>query len=118
MSTWRCCSWTTGLSAHFVSIIKKPYATLLQAPFCEYNFDMRKGPIGVKWFTGAQTNVSYNALDRHVKAGRGDKVAFYWEGNDIGMSNTLTYMELLAKVGPSSCTLSAGAFKALHLYFH
>jgi acetyl-CoA synthetase len=59
---------------------------------------MRKGPVSVKWFTGAQTNVSYNALDRHVKAGKGDKVAFYWEGNDVGISSTLTYKELLAKV--------------------
>ncbi|GAQ82983.1 AMP-dependent synthetase and ligase family protein [Klebsormidium nitens] len=82
------------------------------APFCEYNFDMRKGPIVVNWFTGAQTNVSYNALDRHVKAGRGDKVAFYWEGNDVGISNTLTYKDLLTKVCKIANFLKSEGVKA------
>src|SRR5471030_2422823 len=31
-----------------------------------------------KWFVGGKLNVSYNCLDRHVEAGRGDKVAFNW----------------------------------------
>ena len=33
-----------------------------------------------KWFVGGRLNVSYNCLDRHVAAGHGDQVAFYWEG--------------------------------------
>ena len=33
-----------------------------------------------KWFVGGKLNVSYNCLDRHVDAGHGDQVAFYWEG--------------------------------------
>ena len=33
-----------------------------------------------KWFIGGQLNVADNCLDRHVEAGRGDKVAFHWEG--------------------------------------
>ena len=33
-------------------------------PVCEYNYDTSKGPIFIKWFQGAQTNVCYNALDR------------------------------------------------------
>ena len=41
---------------------------------CEWNLPY------AKWFVGGKLNVSYNCLDRHVLAGRGDKVAFYWEG--------------------------------------
>src|SRR5690349_7510349 len=33
-----------------------------------------------KWFVGGKLNVSENCLDRHVRAGHGDQVAFYWEG--------------------------------------
>jgi acetyl-CoA synthetase len=47
-----------------------------------------------KWFVGGQLNVSYNCLDRHVIAGRGDKVAFHWEG-EPGDTRTVTYAELL-----------------------
>ncbi|MEI6402033.1 MAG: acetate--CoA ligase [Actinomycetota bacterium] len=47
-----------------------------------------------KWFIGGQLNVSYNCLDRHVIAGRGDKVAFHWEG-EPGDTRTVTYAELL-----------------------
>ena len=47
-----------------------------------------------KWFIGGSLNVSYNCLDRHVLAGRGDKVAFHWEG-EPGDTRTVTYAELL-----------------------
>ncbi len=50
-----------------------------------------------KWFIGGKLNVSYNCLDRHVEAGRGDKVAFHWEG-EPGDTRTITYGELLADV--------------------
>ena len=50
-----------------------------------------------KWFVGGQLNVSYNCLDRHVEAGRGDKVAFHWEG-EPGDSRVLTYAALLDEV--------------------
>ena len=41
--------------------------------------------------------MSYNCLDRHVAAGRGDKVAFHWEG-EPGDQRTITYAELLDEV--------------------
>jgi acetyl-CoA synthetase len=47
-----------------------------------------------KWFVGGELNVSFNCLDRHVLAGRGDKVAFHWEG-EPGDTRTVTYRELL-----------------------
>ncbi len=49
------------------------------------------------WFPEAQLNVSENCLDRHVLAGKGDKVAFYWEG-EPGDTRVVTYSELLDEV--------------------
>ena len=50
-----------------------------------------------KWFIGGKLNASYNCLDRHVIEGRGDRVAFYFEG-EPGDTQTITYAELLSKV--------------------
>ena len=41
---------------------------------------MNKGPIKIEWFIGGETNLCYNAVDRHVKNGLGGKVAFLYEG--------------------------------------
>jgi acetyl-CoA synthetase len=49
-----------------------------------------------KWFVGGKINVSYNCLDRHVEAGHGDQVAFYWEG-EPGDTRVVTYRDLLAE---------------------
>ena len=43
---------------------------------------------------GGQTNASYNCLDKHVEEGRGDRLAFLWEG-EPGDKRTLTYAQLL-----------------------
>ncbi len=58
---------------------------------CEWNLPF------AKWFVGGKLNVSYNCLDRHVAAGRGDKVAYHWEG-EPGDTRTITYADLLAEV--------------------
>jgi acetyl-CoA synthetase len=50
-----------------------------------------------KWFVGGQLNAAYNCIDRHVEAGRGDKIAFHWEG-EPGDTRTITYAELLREV--------------------
>ena len=50
-----------------------------------------------KWFVGGKLNVSYNCLDRHVEAGKGDRVAYHWEG-EPGDKRTITYQELLDEV--------------------
>jgi acetyl-CoA synthetase len=50
-----------------------------------------------RWFVGGKLNVSYNCLDRHVEAGRGDRVAYHWEG-EPGDTRTITYADLLAEV--------------------
>jgi acetyl-CoA synthetase len=50
-----------------------------------------------RWFLGGTLNVSANCLDRHVAAGRADRVAFHWEG-EPGDVRTLTYGQLLGEV--------------------
>ncbi|HEY6747485.1 MAG TPA: acetate--CoA ligase [Mycobacteriales bacterium] len=64
----------------------KPWDTVLdwQPPFA-------------KWFVGGELNAAYNCVDRHVEAGRGDKVAFHWEG-EPGDTRTITYADLLRDV--------------------
>jgi acetyl-CoA synthetase len=61
-----------------------------------------------KWFLGGKLNVAWNCLDRHVEQGRGDKVAYYWEGEPEGDRRQLTYSDLLREV-----TKLANALKAL-----
>lgn len=43
-----------------------------------------------KWFTGAKTNIVHNAIDRHIQAGKADRVAYYWEG-EPGDTQAITY---------------------------
>ena len=50
-----------------------------------------------KWFVGGKINASVNALDRHVQEGRGERVAFHFEG-EPGDIQTLTYAHLLTEV--------------------
>ena len=50
-----------------------------------------------KWFVEGELNVSANCLDRHVAGGRGDRVAYHWEG-EPGDTRTITYADLLAEV--------------------
>src|SRR4051794_8113070 len=47
-----------------------------------------------KWFVGGKLNASHQALDRHVDAGNGDRVAFHWRGEE-GEERDVTYEELL-----------------------
>ncbi len=50
-----------------------------------------------KWFVGGTLNASANCVDRHVAAGKGDKVAFHWEG-EPGDTRTITYADLCEEV--------------------
>ncbi|XP_040186590.1 acetyl-coenzyme A synthetase, cytoplasmic isoform X3 [Rana temporaria] len=68
-------------------------------PLLRYNFDITKGKIFVEWMKGGVTNICYNVLDRNVQEKNlGDKVAFYWEGNEPEDATSITYAELLKKV--------------------
>lgn len=44
------------------------------------------------------TNICYNCLDRNIESGNADKIAIYWEGNDPGLEDSLTYSQLLDRV--------------------
>jgi acetyl-CoA synthetase len=50
-----------------------------------------------QWFVGGKINASFNALDRHVIEGRGERVAFHFEG-EPGDTRTITYAQLLTEV--------------------
>lgn len=65
----------------------EPYETVLddsEAPF-------------FKWFVGGKTNIAYNALDRHLKTWRKNKLALIWEGED-GERRTYSYYQLWQEV--------------------
>src|SRR5438874_983964 len=47
-----------------------------------------------RWFPGARLNTCWNALDRHVAAGRGDRVALIWDSPVAGRIERFTYREL------------------------
>src|SRR5689334_23182393 len=63
-------------------------------------------PPFAKWFVGGQLNIAYNCLDRHVAAGRGDKVAIHWEG-EPGDTRTITYADLHKSVNQAANALLA-----------
>ena len=64
-----------------------------------------------KWFVGGKLNASVNALDRHVAAGRGNRVAFHFEG-EPGDTRTITYAELLTDVKKAANALTEIGVKA------
>ena len=47
-----------------------------------------------KWYVGGKLNVCFNCVDRHVEAGRGDKVAYHWEGEPEDDRRTITFADL------------------------
>jgi acetyl-CoA synthetase len=74
-------------------------------PFTQlYEWD----PPYAKWYLGGTLNVCFNCVDRHVEAGAGDKVAYYWEGEPEGDRRAVTFGELLDET-----TRLANALKVL-----
>ena len=59
----------------------------------------------IRWFINGKLNVSYNCLDRHIENGHGDRIAFFWEGNDNTETKSYTYNELLVEVNKFSNVL-------------
>jgi acetyl-CoA synthetase len=82
----------SGLAREFISWLKEPTQALQwDPPHCT-------------WFADGELNVSWNCLDKHVQAGRGDKVAYHWVGEPEDETRDLTYSELLAE----ACRLANG----------
>ncbi len=63
-------------------------------------------PPFAKWFTGATINASVNCVDRHVAAGRGDKVALHWVGEPADDTRDITYAQLLVEVSKAANALT------------
>src|SRR5215813_12276113 len=61
-------------------------------PFDEV-LDWSEAPFA-KWFVGGKLNITYNCVDRHVEAGNGERVAFYWEGEPVGDRREVTFADL------------------------
>ncbi len=73
---------------------------------CKYDFEAAK----IEWFGGAELNVTYNCLDRHLPALK-NKVAYYWEGDNPNDSRTVTYQELYDEVNKFAAVLKAQGMK-------
>ena len=59
-----------------------------------------------KWFVDGRLNVAVNCVDRHVAAGNGARVAYYWEG-EPGDTRVITYAELQREVSKAANALEA-----------
>jgi acetyl-CoA synthetase len=55
-------------------------------------------PPYAKWYLGGKLNICFNCVDRHVEAGNGDKVAYYWEGEPVDERRELTFADLQREV--------------------
>ena len=81
-----------------------------ETPFKETvtsNFNAAEGKVESKWFDGGKTNICYNALDRHVKAGHGDQICFHHEGNEESDElQDWTYQQTLDEVSRLTLTLT------------
>lgn len=56
-------------------------------------------PVSIEWFVGAETNICYNCVDRHLDK-HADKIAFFWEPDDPkDEGRKITYRDLYESVG-------------------
>ena len=67
-------------------------------------FDSDAGVYG-RWFPDARCNACFNALDRHVEAGRGDQVALYYDSPVAATKRAITYRELLDETATLAAVL-------------
>ncbi|WP_083315120.1 AMP-binding protein [Micrococcus sp. HMSC067E09] len=58
----------------------------------------------IRWYADGRLNVAYNCVDRHVEAGRGEKVALYFEG-EPGDRRAVTYAQLQREVARAANAL-------------
>jgi acetyl-CoA synthetase len=64
-------------------------------------------PPFAKWYVGGKLNAAYNCVDRHVEAGRGDKVAIHFVGEPVGDTRSITYAELQDQVCQAANALTS-----------
>jgi propionyl-CoA synthetase len=69
-------------------------------------FDPGAGAYG-RWFPGGRLNTCFNAIDRHVQAGRGGQLALVYDSPMAGTVQRLTYAELQSRVAKTAGALAA-----------
>ncbi len=69
--------------------------------------DESKAPF-YRWFVGGETNICYNAVDRHALGVKRGQAALIWESPEVGQSRTITFFELYREVNRL-----AGVFQGL-----
>jgi propionyl-CoA synthetase len=68
-------------------------------------FDPEGGVYG-RWFPDARCNACFNALDRHVEAGRGDQAALFYDSPVAATKRAITYRELLDETATLGAVLN------------
>ena len=76
--------------------IGNEYIEWFEKPKKVWHWDPKK--VEFRMFEGGKLNVSYNCLDKHIKAGKKDKVAIIWEADDPAQSKKFTYNDLYLAV--------------------
>ncbi|WKX99450.1 hypothetical protein Q1695_014382 [Nippostrongylus brasiliensis] len=97
--------------AFWKNVAKELYFAEGSSKGLEWNFDPKKGDVFCRFMDGAKTNISYNCLERNLERGLGDKVAYFWEGNEPTDNFKITYGELHAQVVNFSAVLRAHGVK-------
>ena len=62
--------------------------------------------VSIKWYEDGRLNACYNCIDRHLPE-KADKIAFYWEGDEPGVDESITYAQLKDKVSQTANALKA-----------
>jgi propionyl-CoA synthetase len=60
--------------------------------------DDSKAPL-YRWFPDGETNICYNALDRHIEAGNGDNIGLIYDSAYLNITENFTYKEIHNRVG-------------------
>ena len=95
---------TTGYAEIYRRSLDRPeefWAEAAQAIDWEQRWDRvldASRPPFFRWFPGARVNTCWNAVDRHVAAGRGERVALIWDSPVTGQIRHFTYRELQDEV--------------------
>ncbi len=63
-------------------------------------------PPFAKWFVGGETNLCYNAVDRHL-VNRADQAALVWISSEVEQTRTFTYRELFDEVNRFAAVLKS-----------
>lgn len=90
-----------GEQADFYLTWDKKWDAVLSCDFSEAE---------IEWFGGGRINATRNCLDRHVDA-IGEKIAYYWEGDDPDETRTVTYKELYSQVNRFAEVLKSRGIK-------